>query len=87
MLQGTWLGILTATGSAARAAGPFLVGWLYNDYGTYWTFGITFIWLGIAVILLIVSYKRLVPYKNNEINVLNDAHRDNVSDEVEITKL
>lgn len=87
MLQGTWLGILTATGSAARAAGPFLVGWLYNDYGTYWTFGITFIWLGIAVILLIVSYKRLVPYKNDENNVLNDAHRDNVSDEVEITKL
>ena len=87
MLQGTWLGILTATGSAARAAGPFLVGWLYNDYGTYWTFGITFIWLGIAVILLIVGYKRLVPYKNDDSNVLNDAHRDNVSDEVEITKL
>ena len=86
-MQGTWLGILTATGSAARAAGPFLVGWLYNDYGTYWTFGITFIWIGIAVILLIVSYKRLVPYKNDENNVLNDAHRDNVSDEVEITKL
>ena len=87
MLQGTWLGILTATGSAARSAGPFLVGWLYNDYGTYWTFGITFIWLGFSVILLIVSYKRLVPYKNDDSNVANDAHRDNDSDEVEITKL
>ena len=80
MFQGTWLGILTATGSAARAAGPFLVGWLYNDYGTYWTFGISFIWLGISVILLLVSYKRLVPYQSNkEIDSISDDFKDEVT--------
>ena len=78
ILQGTWLGILTATGSAARAAGPFLVGWLYNDYGTYWTFGITFIWLGLSVILLLVSYKRLVPYHSEE----NEDKSDKLEQEI-----
>ena len=78
-LQGTWLGILTATGSAARAAGPFLVGWLYNDYGTYWTFGITFIWLGMSVILLVVSYKRLVPYQHT---IENKGTSDKLEQEV-----
>ena len=81
-MQGTWLGILTATGSAARAAGPFLVGWVYNDYGTYWTFGISFIWLGISVILLIVSYKRLVPYQK-----IRDDEITSDEVEIEVTKL
>ena len=58
------------------------MGWVYNDYGTYWTFGISFIWLGISVILLIVSYKRLVPYqKISEDEITSDAV------EIEVTKL
>ena len=58
------------------------MGWVYNDYGTYWTFGISFIWLGISVILLIVSYKRLVPYqKISEDEITSDDV------EIEVTKL
>ena len=57
------------------------MGWLYNDYGTYWTFGITFIWLGLSVILLLVSYKRLVPYHSKE----NEAKSDEL--EKEVTRL
>ena len=58
------------------------MGWVYNDYGTYWTFGISFIWLGISVILLIVSYKRLVPYQK-----ISDDEITSDTVEIEVTKL
>ena len=58
------------------------MGWVYNDYGTYWTFGISFIWLGISVILLIVSYKRLVPYQK-----ISDDEITSDEVEIEVTKL
>ena len=58
------------------------MGWVYNDYGTYWTFGISFIWLGISVILLIVSYKRLVPYQK-----ISDDEITSGEVEIEVTKL
>ena len=79
VFKGTWLGALSAFASLARAVGPFLVGWIYDDYGTYWTFGTQFICGGLALTLLIINYKRLIPYHAH-----NDQEDDNF--EVEVTK-
>ena len=56
------MGLISASGSLSRSIGPLMVGWIYNEYGTYWTFGFSLIATGVALILLLVSYRRLIPY-------------------------
>ena len=79
--QGTWMGLLSAAGSLSRAIGPFVVGWLYTDYGTYWTIGWSFIFSGISLAILLFTYKRLIPYQYR-----NRQPNDDVL-ELEVTKL
>jgi hypothetical protein len=39
-VQGVWLALLTTSGSLARVVGPLFVTDLYQEYGTYVTFGV-----------------------------------------------
>ena len=71
---------MTAAGSLARTIGPFLVGWIYNDYGTYWTFACSFIFAGMALSLLLFSYKRLVPFNRK-------TQEEDDDFEIEVTRL
>jgi ceroid-lipofuscinosis MFS transporter 7 len=59
--QGFWLGLLTTAGSLARVVGPIFVAFIYRSYGTWLTFGIISAVLFVAMLLTLVSYKRLVP--------------------------
>ena len=62
ILQGTWMGLLSASGSLARVSGPLFVGWIYREYGTYWTMGLPLLGLVVGLVLMIFAYKRLIPY-------------------------
>ena len=75
------MGLLSTAGSFSRAIGPLVIGWIYTDYGTYWTMGWGLIFSGIGVGLLFINYKRLVPFNNHN----KQASDSNV--EIEVTKL
>jgi len=59
--QGLWMGLLTAAGSFARILGPIFVSYIYEAYGTYWTFGLCAASLLLATIATLFTYKRLIP--------------------------
>lgn len=72
--QGTMMGFLTAAGSLARSLGPVFVSYVYTHTGPQITFGILDGYVGFMIILSVVSYKRLVPYKyTQKIVILSDA--------------
>ena len=56
------MGLLSASGSLARVSGPLFVGWIYREYGTYWTMVLPMFGLIIGLGLMIYAYKRLIPY-------------------------
>ena len=56
------MGLLSASGSLARVSGPLFVGWIYREYGTYWTMGLPLLGLVIGLVLMLFAYKRLIPY-------------------------
>ena len=56
------MGLLSGSGSLARVSGPVFVGWIYREYGTYWTMGLPLVGLVIGLILMLFAYKRLVPF-------------------------
>ena len=56
------MGLLSGSGSLARVSGPLFVGWIYREYGTYWTMGLPLVGLVIGLILMIFAYKRLIPF-------------------------
>ena len=55
------MGILTTFGSLARVVGPLMFSWLYNNYGTYATFGTLVGALACATIICCAFYKRFLP--------------------------
>jgi len=59
--QGTWMGLLTASGSLARVLGPIAVSYVYEIKGTYWTFGICCGTMVLAGIATTAAFKRLIP--------------------------
>ena len=61
--QGTWMGALTAGGCVSRTVSPILVSLLYQQYGPRPTFGFMF---GISlsiIVLILCTYRRLIPYQ------------------------
>ena len=61
--KGVWMGILSAFGSFSRVLGPIVVSYVYTNYGTYLVIGLMSASMIIALVLTLVSYKRLVPLK------------------------
>jgi ceroid-lipofuscinosis MFS transporter 7 len=57
------MGWLTAAGSLARALGPVFVSQVYDAYGPRVAFTAMTANIFITVIILLIVYKRLVPFK------------------------
>ncbi|XP_075471564.1 major facilitator superfamily domain-containing protein 8 [Ascaphus truei] len=60
--QGVYMGWLTAAGSAARTLAPVFVSQSYAHLGPRWTFSIICAIVSLAILHLIVVYKRLVAF-------------------------
>ena len=54
---------MSASGTFSWCVGPFLIGWIYDDYGTYWTFTCSILTSLLAFPLILLSYKPLVPFE------------------------
>jgi len=59
--QGTWMGLLTASGSLARIMGPILVSYVYEEKGTYWLFGLCAASLLSTGCITSAAFRHLVP--------------------------
>ena len=59
LFKGFWMGILTTSGSLARVIGPIGVSFVYQAYGTYFTFGGICTILTLALLAGVLSYPRL----------------------------
>ncbi|XP_035935312.2 major facilitator superfamily domain-containing protein 8 isoform X1 [Halichoerus grypus] len=60
--QGVYMGWLTASGSAARILGPVFISQLYTSLGPRWAFSLVCGIVVLAILLLVVVYKRLVAF-------------------------
>ena len=59
------MGFLTAAGSLARAISPLLITLLYQHKGPAVTFATVVGVIGASIIVLLVFWRRLVPYRPN----------------------
>ena len=57
------MGFLTAAGSLARALGPLVITLLYHTRGPAITFATVVGLVGMAIVVLLISCYRLVPYR------------------------
>ncbi|EFX78858.1 hypothetical protein DAPPUDRAFT_305114 [Daphnia pulex] len=64
--QGTWMGILGAGACLARVLCPISVTNLYSTYGTWYAFGFMTLVMAVVLVIFLVFYKHLVPYKYDE---------------------
>ena len=62
-VQGTMMGFLTAAGSLARALGPLIITLLYHAKGPAITFATVVALVGVAIVVLLIFSRRLVPYR------------------------
>ena len=53
------MGILTTSGALSRVIGPIGVAYVYQAYGTYYTFGGICIILTLSMLTAVLSYRRL----------------------------
>jgi len=59
--QGIWMGGLTSVSSLARVIGPIFVTYIYTEFGTIMTSGISIALMVATVLLLLLMYRRLTP--------------------------
>ncbi|XP_077983694.1 major facilitator superfamily domain-containing protein 8-like isoform X2 [Glandiceps talaboti] len=59
--QGLYMGFITAAGSLARIFGPIFAGQFYANFGPTWTFCGVASALIVTLILIAVTYSRLIP--------------------------
>lgn len=57
--QGLWMGLLTGSGCFSRVLGPIIVTYIYTEWGTNLTFGLTAIMMVVSMIWLLIVSKRL----------------------------
>lgn len=62
IMQGVYMGWLTASGSGARTLGPVFVSHVYTILGPRWAFSIICGIVLAAIILLAGMYKRLIAF-------------------------
>ena len=55
------MGLLSAFGSGSRVVGPIFVSYIYTLFGTYWIFGSMAVTMIVSLMLVLSTYKRLVP--------------------------
>ena len=56
------MGLLSSVGdSLPRLLGLFVVSYIYTNYGTYLTVGVMVFTVLVALVLILIFYKRLIP--------------------------
>lgn len=58
--QGLWMGWMTGSGCLSRVLGPVFVTYIYTEFGTIWTFGMTTVMMILSIIWLLCFKNRLV---------------------------
>lgn len=69
------MGFMTGSGCLSRVLGPVFVTYIYSEFGTRWTFGMTTIMMVLSMAWLLWFEKRLVT---------NDQMKPNVEELLEI---
>ncbi|KAJ8943334.1 hypothetical protein NQ318_000549 [Aromia moschata] len=67
--QGVWMGFMTGSGCLSRVMGPVFVTYIYEEYGTIWTFGLTTFMMAACLVWLLCFQRYLNPVEpkmNNE---------------------
>ena len=57
------MGFLTGAGSLARGMGPLVITLLYQHEGPGITFATVIGLIGVSIIVLLIFYRKLVPYR------------------------
>jgi ceroid-lipofuscinosis MFS transporter 7 len=60
------MGILGAGACLARVLCPISVTNLYSAYGTWYAFGFMTLVMAVVLVIFLIFYKHLVPYKYDE---------------------
>ncbi|XP_077984714.1 major facilitator superfamily domain-containing protein 8-like [Glandiceps talaboti] len=68
--QGLYMGFITAAGSLARILGPIFAGQFYANFGPTWTFFGVSSALIVTLILIAVTYSRLIPFVDRQRHML-----------------
>lgn len=55
------MGFMTGSGCLSRVMGPVFVTYIYTEYGTNWTFGLTTVMMILIMLWLLIFNKRLEP--------------------------
>lgn len=55
------MGFMTGSGCLSRVMGPVFVTYIYEEYGTIWTFGLTTVMMAVCLVWLLCFQKYLNP--------------------------
>ena len=55
------MGLLSSVDSLSRILGLFVVSFIYTNYGMYLTAGVMAFTVLVALVLILIFYKRLIP--------------------------
>ena len=64
--QGVWMGVLSGSASLARIIGPIWISYIYEEYGTIYTYLTLFCLEIIGTLVLLIFYKHLSPMTISE---------------------
>ncbi|XP_030751694.1 major facilitator superfamily domain-containing protein 8 isoform X2 [Sitophilus oryzae] len=59
--QGVWMGLLVGSGCFSRVMGPVFVTYIYEEFGTLWTFSLSSSMMAVMLVWLLNFRKRLEP--------------------------
>ncbi|XP_064212479.1 major facilitator superfamily domain-containing protein 8 [Tribolium castaneum] len=87
--QGVWMGLMTGSGCLSRVMGPVFVTYIYEEFGTIWTFGLTTVMMVICLFWLLYFNKTLIPVEiqtvpeGEELKDINDLVTIPLNDKIQ----
>lgn len=60
------MGIMTASGCLSRVMGPVFVTYIYEEYGTIWTFGSTSVMMCVCLLWLLIFSEAIQQVEGKE---------------------
>lgn len=55
------MGLITGSGCLSRVMGPVFVTYIYEEFGTIWTFGLTTLMMAVWLLWLLYFSDKLIP--------------------------
>lgn len=55
------MGLMTGSGCLSRVMGPVFVTFIYEEYGTVWTFSLTTVMMAVCLLWLLLFANKLLP--------------------------